>query len=63
MLWPHPSRLNLDHDFPPSYSLLDPSTTVLAIGAIAGFMVLAMLLAKKERLISLGRLDFESELS
>jgi Tfp pilus assembly protein PilF len=52
LLWPHPSRLNLDHDFQPSLSVLDPGTTVLAIGAIAGFIVSAMLLAKKERLIS-----------
>ncbi len=52
LLWPHPSRLNLDHDFQPSLSVLDPKTTVFAIGAIIGFIVLAMLLAKKERLIS-----------
>jgi tetratricopeptide (TPR) repeat protein len=53
LLWPRPSRLNLDHaDFQPSLSIVDPVTTVFAIGAITGFLVLAILLAKKERLIS-----------
>jgi tetratricopeptide (TPR) repeat protein len=66
LVWPHPSRLNLDHDFPLSYSLVDPATTIVAIGAIAGMTVLAVCLAKKHRLFSfcifwfLGNLAIES---
>lgn len=52
LLWPHPSRLNLDHDFQPSHSLLDPATTLLSMTAIVVFLVLAVLTAKKQRLIS-----------
>lgn len=52
LLWPHPSRLNLDHDFQPSFSALDPVTTVPAMAAIIGILVLALFLAKKQRLIS-----------
>ena len=66
LIWPHPSRLNIDHDFPPSYSLLDPISTVFAIVAILTLLGLAFFLAKKERLISfcilwyLGNLAIES---
>ena len=66
LIFPHPSRLNLEHDFPLSYSLLDPATTVLSIGAIVGLLGLAIYLAKKERILSfcilwfLGNLVIES---
>jgi tetratricopeptide (TPR) repeat protein len=52
LIFPHPSRLNLDHDFPISHSLTDPITTLLSIAAIAGFIALAIFKAKKERLLS-----------
>ncbi|MCP4668729.1 MAG: tetratricopeptide repeat protein, partial [Deltaproteobacteria bacterium] len=52
LLFPHPSRLNLDRDFPLSHSLVDPATTLLSIGAIVGLFVLAVYLAKRERLLS-----------
>ncbi|MCK4620800.1 MAG: tetratricopeptide repeat protein [Desulfuromonadales bacterium] len=52
LLFPHPSRLSLLHDFPLSHSLLDPMTTLLSFGAILGFIGLALYLAKRERLIS-----------
>jgi Flp pilus assembly protein TadD len=38
LLFPHPSRLNLDHDFPLSHSLVDPVTTILSIVAIVGLI-------------------------
>ena len=63
LLWPHPSRLNLDHDFQPSYSLLDPIPTLLAIGAIMAILCLAILLAKKDRLISFCVLWFFGNLA
>lgn len=52
LLYPHPSRLRLDYDFPLSHSLIHPLTTLLSLGAIIGFIVLAFYLAKKDRLIS-----------
>ena len=42
LLWPSPSRLNLDHDFVVSRSLLDPVTTLLSIVLIATTIVLAI---------------------
>ena len=52
LLYPHPSRLRLDYDFPLSHSLIHPLTTLLSLGAIIGCIVLAFYLAKKDRLIS-----------
>ena len=57
-LWPHPSRLNLDHDFALSYSLTDPITTLFSMLAIALLLAVAAILAKKQRLISFGILWF-----
>jgi len=45
LLWPHPARLNLDYDFQPSHSLLDPATTLLSVAAIIIFLVVAVLTA------------------
>lgn len=52
VLWPHPSRLNLDHFFLVSHSLLNPIATLPAILVIGGLFVLALYLAKKHRLVS-----------
>ena len=68
LFWPHPSRLNLEHDFALSYSLFDPLTTVLSLGLIAGLLVLALYLARRQRVLSfcllwfLGNLVIESSL-
>ena len=66
LLYPHPSRLNLDHDFPLSTSLFNPFTTFLSAITIVGLIALGLYLAKKHRLISfcifwyLGNLVIES---
>jgi tetratricopeptide (TPR) repeat protein len=52
ILWPHPSRLNLDHDFSLSYSLFQPPTTVVCLVLIAGFISAAIYFAKRDRLLS-----------
>ena len=52
LVWPHPSRLNLDHDFSLSYTLVNPVTTLPAIGIIIAMIVSGICLAKKERLFS-----------
>jgi tetratricopeptide (TPR) repeat protein len=58
LLYPHPSRLVLLHDFELSQSLLHPLTTLLSIGTIIGVIGLAFYTARKERLISFGILWF-----
>jgi tetratricopeptide (TPR) repeat protein len=66
LIFPHPSRLNLDYDFPLSNSLIDPITTLFSIIGIAGLLGFAIYLAKRERLLSfcilwfLGNLVIES---
>jgi tetratricopeptide (TPR) repeat protein len=66
ILFPHPMRLNLLHDFPISHSFVNPITTLLSFIAISGLIVTAIGLAKKERLLSfcilwfLGNLVIES---
>ena len=68
VLFPHPSRLNLDHDFTLSWSLLTPATTVLSIAAIAAMAALAVYRAPKERFVCfsiiwfLGNLVIESSI-
>jgi len=66
LILPHPARLNLLHDFPISNSLIDPITTLLSFIVIAGLLIAAICLAKRERLLSfcvlcfLGNLVLES---
>jgi tetratricopeptide (TPR) repeat protein len=51
-VWAPPGRLNLDHDYPLSLSPIDPPTTLIALAAILGLLVLAAYSAKKERLLA-----------
>jgi len=51
-LFPHPSRLNLDHYISISHSLFDPITTLVSLIIILALIGLALYLAKKERIIS-----------
>lgn len=66
LLFPHPSRLNLEHDFGLSGTFLSPPETFLAIAAIAGALGLAGILARQQRLLSfcilwfLGNMVIES---
>jgi tetratricopeptide (TPR) repeat protein len=52
LLFPHPSRLNLDYDFGLSHSLMDPLTTLFCVSAIIGLLGLAVYLGRKERVLS-----------
>ena len=58
IFFPHPSRLNLDYDFPLSNSLISPMTTLPSAVVIVGLVWLALYLAKRQRLISLCLLWF-----
>ena len=66
LFYPAPGRLNLDYDFPLSYSLFSPVDTFVAILLIIGLLGLAVFTAKKYRLHSfcilwfLGNLVIES---
>jgi protein O-mannosyl-transferase len=52
LIFPHPSRLNLDHYFAVSHSLIDPVTTLLCLAVTVGFAGPAFYLAKGQRLLS-----------
>jgi len=52
LVWPLPSRLNLDYDFPTSHGLLDPATTLFAVVGVAGLIGCAIWRAKKQPLVS-----------
>ena len=58
IIWPHPSRLNLDHEFLISSSLVSPITTLFSIAAIVGAIGAAIYLVKKSPLISFSILWF-----
>ena len=66
IFFPNLSRLNLEYDFPISQSLTTPPVTMLAIVILAGMVLVAVLIAKKQRLYSfciiwfLGNLVIES---
>lgn len=50
LLWPAPTRLNLDHDFALSTSLLDPASTLAALLLLAGLSAAAAVFARREPL-------------
>ncbi len=52
LIYPHPSRLNLDYDFPISKTILDPPTTLVSILLVAGLIGYSIWAAKKRPLIS-----------
>ena len=66
LLYPHPSRLNLDHDFSVSHSLFSPFSTFGSFLFIAGLLSLAIFLVRRNRFIAyalfwfLGNLVIES---
>lgn len=52
LFFPHPGRLNLDHDITVSQSLLSPPATLLSLAAIILLLALAVVLARRQRLLS-----------
>ena len=62
IFFPHPSRLSVEYDFPLSYSLVNPITTLLSAVIILSLVILALYLARKERLISFCVLWFFTNL-
>ena len=66
LILPLPSRLNLQHDFVLSNSIVDPPSTLIAIITVVLLLGLSIFLARRDRLISfcilwfLGNLVIES---
>lgn len=52
VFFPHPSRLNLIHHVETSKSLLAPPATLACLLVIVGIIALALLLARRQRIIS-----------
>jgi hypothetical protein len=52
LIYPHPSRLNLDYDFPISKTIFDPPTTLISILIIAGLIGYSVWTAKKRPMLS-----------
>jgi tetratricopeptide (TPR) repeat protein len=66
IVFPNPSRLSLNYDFPLSHSPVNPLATLFSLGVIMGLLGLTWFTAKKHRLVSfcllwfLGNLVIES---
>ena len=58
IVYPHPGRLIFDYSYPLSYSFFQPITTIFSFLGIIGMLAMAMLLARKERLLSFCILCF-----
>jgi hypothetical protein len=52
LIYPHPSRLNLDYDFPVSRTILDPPTTLISILIIFGLIGYSIWTARKRPVLS-----------
>jgi protein O-mannosyl-transferase len=52
LIYPLPSRLNLDYDFPISKSVLDPPTTLISIVIILGLIGYSLWTARKRPVLS-----------
>ncbi|MDY6822262.1 MAG: tetratricopeptide repeat protein [Thermodesulfobacteriota bacterium] len=58
LFFPYPGRLNLDYDYPVSLSLISPLSSAWTLLAVIGLLALAILIAKKQRLLSFAILWF-----
>jgi hypothetical protein len=52
LVFPLPSRLNLDYDFPVSKTILDPPTTLISVLIVAGLIGYSFWTAKKRPVLS-----------
>jgi hypothetical protein len=52
LIYPHPSRLNLDYDFPISKTIFDPPTTLISILIVVGLIGYSIWTAKKRPMLS-----------
>ena len=52
LIYPHPSRLNLDYDFPISKTILNPPTTLISISIIVALIGYSIYAARKRPILS-----------
>jgi protein O-mannosyl-transferase len=52
LVFPLPSRLNLDYDFPVSKTILDPPTTLISVLIVAGLIVYSLWTGKRRPILS-----------
>lgn len=52
LVFPHPSRLSLEWDYPVSRGLFDPPTTFLSLVGILGMLIAGMWMARREPLVA-----------
>jgi protein O-mannosyl-transferase len=52
LIYPHPSRLNLDYDFPISKTMFDPPATLVSIFIVFGLIGYSIWIAKKKPVLS-----------
>jgi Tfp pilus assembly protein PilF len=52
LAYPHPGRLNLNHDIAVSHSLLDPFTTLLSFAALFVILVFTILTVRRYRIVA-----------
>jgi tetratricopeptide (TPR) repeat protein len=52
LIYPHPSRLTLNHDVAISHSILDPATTLLSFVGLLALAAAAFFLAKRHRVFA-----------
>lgn len=58
ILYPHPDRLVFDYNFPLSTTLFKPIFTFYSLLALTGLLILSIIIAKKEKLLSFCILGF-----
>ncbi|NVM22471.1 MAG: tetratricopeptide repeat protein, partial [Desulfobacterales bacterium] len=52
LIYPHPSRLTLNHDVGVSHGLLDPLTTLLSFAGLAALLALTIVMAERHRIVA-----------
>jgi protein O-mannosyl-transferase len=52
LIYPHPSRLTLDYDFPISKTIFDPPTTLISMLIVLGIMGFSIGIAKRKPVLS-----------
>jgi tetratricopeptide (TPR) repeat protein len=63
MVWPHPSRLSIEYDFPLSRGWFDPPATAVSWLAIAGLIAAGLWLRRRAPLAAFGILWFFLQLA
>ena len=63
LAFPHPGRLNVDHDFSVSAGMMDPPGTLLAVAAVTWLVVGALMIARRRALVAFCILWFFGNLT